>query len=297
MEELFAPELRPGSGTERAGRRQRDPQGSIRRAPAARRSEVMHPRLSVNTICSMNQSFEEDLALWAELGIDNVGLISPKLEAVGWDNGRQAVLDAGLTVSSMSCYRDGIAASMEFAASVGTAGALHRRRQRRLDPLGGGRREVLRGAGAARGAGARSSVCVLVGRADQSAAHRRELRALRPRRHRSRPHGRHGRHGRLLFVPGTSGDSTSSSASTSTWWRWSRSATTSSAPSTCRTAAPSATGTSRWSGSWDRSLEAGYEGPFDLEILGPRIEEEGYRGPDRSGASSGRAPCSSALGA
>ena len=26
-------------------------------------------------------------------------------------------------------------------------------------------------------------------------------------------------------------------------------------------------------------LEAGYEGPFDLEILGPRIEEEGYRTP------------------
>jgi hypothetical protein len=26
-------------------------------------------------------------------------------------------------------------------------------------------------------------------------------------------------------------------------------------------------------------LEAGYEGPFDLEIIGPTIEEEGYRGP------------------
>jgi hypothetical protein len=24
-------------------------------------------------------------------------------------------------------------------------------------------------------------------------------------------------------------------------------------------------------------LDAGYDGPFDLEILGPRIEEEGYR--------------------
>ena len=35
-------------------------------------------------------------------------------------------------------------------------------------------------------------------------------------------------------------------------------------------------------------LDAGYEGPFDLEILGPRIEEEGYRAPiarslDRAG--------------
>jgi sugar phosphate isomerase/epimerase len=26
-------------------------------------------------------------------------------------------------------------------------------------------------------------------------------------------------------------------------------------------------------------LDAGYEGPFDLEILGPRIEEEGYGAP------------------
>ena len=26
-------------------------------------------------------------------------------------------------------------------------------------------------------------------------------------------------------------------------------------------------------------LDAGYHGPFDLEILGPRIEEEGYRAP------------------
>ena len=26
-------------------------------------------------------------------------------------------------------------------------------------------------------------------------------------------------------------------------------------------------------------LDAGYDGPFDLEILGPRIEAEGYRAP------------------
>jgi sugar phosphate isomerase/epimerase len=24
-------------------------------------------------------------------------------------------------------------------------------------------------------------------------------------------------------------------------------------------------------------LDTGYEGPFDIEVLGPRIEEEGYR--------------------
>ncbi len=78
----------------------------------------MHPRLSVNSICSMNQSFEDDLALWAELGVHNVGLISPKLEGE-WDKARKAVLDAGLTVSSMSCYRAGISESLEFSASIG----------------------------------------------------------------------------------------------------------------------------------------------------------------------------------
>jgi sugar phosphate isomerase/epimerase len=72
----------------------------------------------------MNQSLGADLALWAELGIDNVGLISPKLEAAGWEVGRQAVIDAGLKVSSMSCYREGIAKSLEFTAAIG-AGVLY----------------------------------------------------------------------------------------------------------------------------------------------------------------------------
>jgi len=80
----------------------------------------LHPRVSVNSICSMRQTLEEDIALWADLGIDQVGLISPKLDASGWDAGRQAVTEAGLRVTSMSCYKDGIAASIEFAAAVGS---------------------------------------------------------------------------------------------------------------------------------------------------------------------------------
>ena len=68
----------------------------------------------------MNQSFDEDLALWADLGIDHVGLISPKLDGVGWDAARQAVLDRRLRVSSMSCYRDEIARSLDFSAAVGS---------------------------------------------------------------------------------------------------------------------------------------------------------------------------------
>src|ERR1700729_3953034 len=88
-------------------------------APGVGGSEAMHPRLSVNAICSMNQSLEDDLMLWAGLGVDNVSLISPKLEVAGWELSRQAVVDAGLRVSSMSSYRDGIAKSLEFSAAVG----------------------------------------------------------------------------------------------------------------------------------------------------------------------------------
>jgi sugar phosphate isomerase/epimerase len=80
----------------------------------------VHPRVSVNSICSMHQSFADDLALWEDLGTVHVGLISPKLEAAGWEASRQAVVDRGLRVSSMSCYWDGIEDSLEFTAAVGS---------------------------------------------------------------------------------------------------------------------------------------------------------------------------------
>jgi sugar phosphate isomerase/epimerase len=78
-----------------------------------------HPRISVNSICSMAQSLGEDIGLWAALGVTNVGLISPKLEPVGWEASRRAVEAAGLVVSSMSCYMEGMVPSVEFAGAVG----------------------------------------------------------------------------------------------------------------------------------------------------------------------------------
>ena len=79
----------------------------------------IHPRLSVNSICSMGQSFADDLALWADLGVTHVGLISPKLEPIGWDDALRLVHEHGLLVSSMSCYKHGIDESLEFTAAVG----------------------------------------------------------------------------------------------------------------------------------------------------------------------------------
>jgi sugar phosphate isomerase/epimerase len=80
----------------------------------------VHPRVSLNSICSMSQSFDDDLALWADLGVDHVGLITPKLDGVGWENGRQAVLDRGYRISSLSCYRPEIQRSLEFTPTLGS---------------------------------------------------------------------------------------------------------------------------------------------------------------------------------
>ena len=77
-----------------------------------------HPRVALNSISSLLQSLDDDLALWADLGIENVGLISPKLDAPGWDTARDAVLRAELEVSSMSCYPEELVASIEFTAAV-----------------------------------------------------------------------------------------------------------------------------------------------------------------------------------
>jgi|SRR5436190_603448 len=68
----------------------------------------------------MNQSLSDDIALWTDLGIGNVGLITPKLDGAGWDAGRKAVRDAGLSVSSVSCYKHELAPSLEFTAEIGS---------------------------------------------------------------------------------------------------------------------------------------------------------------------------------
>jgi sugar phosphate isomerase/epimerase len=81
---------------------------------------TIHPRISLNSICSMSQTLGEDFALWDDLGIDHIGLITPKIEAFGWDAGRQAVLDRGYRVSSLSCYKHELAHALEFTPTVGT---------------------------------------------------------------------------------------------------------------------------------------------------------------------------------
>ena len=227
----------------------------------------------------MRQSFDEDLALWADLGIDHVGLISPKLDGPGWDECRQAVLEAGLRVSSLSCYREGIDESIEYSPTIGTkvlyivagrATAFPWEKAAEewceaMTPSGG----PGKGTRAAPGRGA-----------DQPAPERRELRPLRPRRHRPRPHGRHRLRHRLLLVLVRAGPRRLVRENID------RLALvqigdyklgTFDTPNRCAI------------GDGDvpverllaMLLDAGYEGAFDLEILGPQDRGGGLPGPDR----------------
>jgi len=95
-----------------------------------------HPRLSVNSISSYQQPLAADVALWRDLGVEHVALILPKIEEVGWDAAREMVTDAGLRVSTIfgPTYRpldadrslgwwdedqQGTVDTVEFAASIG----------------------------------------------------------------------------------------------------------------------------------------------------------------------------------
>jgi sugar phosphate isomerase/epimerase len=58
-------------------------------------------RISVSAICTFDWSLEEDLAFYAEHGITNVGISLVKLERHGWVDGAQRVRDAGLRVTNL----------------------------------------------------------------------------------------------------------------------------------------------------------------------------------------------------
>jgi sugar phosphate isomerase/epimerase len=84
------------------------------------------------------QPLADDIAMWRELGVDHVGLILPKVSEVGWDAARDMVTGAGLRVSTvfgptyrrLDADRDlgwwdadqaATVETLEFAASIGAA--------------------------------------------------------------------------------------------------------------------------------------------------------------------------------
>jgi sugar phosphate isomerase/epimerase len=61
----------------------------------------MHPRACVSAICTFKQDLAADLDFWTRHGIDQVGVSVAKLEAFGWDEGTRRVADAGLRVDNL----------------------------------------------------------------------------------------------------------------------------------------------------------------------------------------------------
>jgi sugar phosphate isomerase/epimerase len=97
-----------------------------------------HPRLSVNSVSSWRQPLADDIAMWRDLGIEHVALILPKIADIGWDEARDLVTGAGLRVSTIfgPTYRPlgadratgwwdedqaRTVETVEFASSVGAA--------------------------------------------------------------------------------------------------------------------------------------------------------------------------------
>ncbi len=61
----------------------------------------MHPRISVSAISSFQWSLDQDLAFYAESGIVNVGVSVAKLERFGWDEGVKRIVDSGIHVANL----------------------------------------------------------------------------------------------------------------------------------------------------------------------------------------------------
>ena len=61
----------------------------------------MHRRISLSAISTFRWSLDQDLAFYADTGITNVGISVAKLERAGWDAGSRRVADAGLRVTNL----------------------------------------------------------------------------------------------------------------------------------------------------------------------------------------------------
>jgi len=86
---------------------------------------VTHPRLSVSAVSSWHASFDDDLEMWERLGIDHVGLSLRKCEEVGLDVAARRVRAAGLRVSNVVecgwCALDDRAAWPAYRDRLGAA--------------------------------------------------------------------------------------------------------------------------------------------------------------------------------
>jgi sugar phosphate isomerase/epimerase len=61
----------------------------------------MHRRVSLSAISTVSWALDEDLDFYADAGITNVGVSVAKLDRFGWDEGIRRVVDAGLRVTNL----------------------------------------------------------------------------------------------------------------------------------------------------------------------------------------------------
>lgn len=93
----------------------------------------MHPRVSLSAISTASWGLDEDLAFYADAAITNVGISVAKLERFGWDEGTRRIVDAGLRVTNLigvgpfhlaepgrwAAQRDRLARALDTATAVG----------------------------------------------------------------------------------------------------------------------------------------------------------------------------------
>ena len=61
----------------------------------------MHPRVSLSAISTASWELDADLAFYDDAGITNVGISVAKLERFGWEEGTRRIVDAGLRVTNL----------------------------------------------------------------------------------------------------------------------------------------------------------------------------------------------------
>jgi sugar phosphate isomerase/epimerase len=71
----------------------------------------------VNEECAGTLPFVEELAFWKALGVNDIGAISPKLEGIGWNT--ELVAGTGLRVSNIGTEERVVMRALEFGAAVG----------------------------------------------------------------------------------------------------------------------------------------------------------------------------------
>lgn len=62
---------------------------------------MTHPRLSVSEMCTYPWTFAEELELWQELGVRQVGVITAKLDAYGRDKAVSALRERGMAATTV----------------------------------------------------------------------------------------------------------------------------------------------------------------------------------------------------